>query len=74
MASNRTPLHAYLETSTHEAFLAFSELIGVSTTAVLEIIGREFKEQIESDVDGEQIWTKEKIKAARRIDAERRRR
>jgi hypothetical protein len=71
---DRSALHAYLSEAAHEAWTTLSEDNGVSTTAILEALGQELIDEIKenggSGVDLRLDW----IRAARRIDAQRRRR
>jgi hypothetical protein len=70
--SDRMALHAYLSPEAHGAWARFSEANGVSLTGLLEALGLELDDELESIEPDElrQTW----VKMARRIDAERRRR
>jgi len=68
----RKALHAYLSDEAHEAWHAFSEANGISVTGLLEALGIELHDELEREEpdDIRQPW----VKAARKVDAKRRRR
>lgn len=72
MAIDRPAVHAYLSVEAHAAWQMFAEENGCSLTGLLESIGQDLaKEMAEAgDSDIRQLW----VKAARKIDAARRRR
>jgi hypothetical protein len=63
-------LHAYLSTEAHERWHVFAEEQGVSMTALLETMGVELPV---GDDDLRPEW-QSRVRAARKIDAQRRRR
>jgi hypothetical protein len=69
---DRSALHAYLSVDSHASWQRFSEANGISITSLLEVLGLELEEEMRrTDPDDlRQPW----VKAARRIDAIRRRR
>jgi hypothetical protein len=70
--ADRQALHAYLSKEAHSAWQEFSEENGISTTGLLESLGLTLRDEMEEDhaTDIRQTW----VKAARKIDAMRRRR
>jgi hypothetical protein len=72
MPEQRQALHAYVSDESWAAWRTFSEENGVSTTGLLEALGLELAEEMETtDADElRQAW----VKAGRKIDGIRRRR
>lgn len=77
MAEVRQAIHAYVSEQAHETWQEFAGANGVSMTALLETLGQELAGDIQkAEADGgdatdiRQAW----VKAARKIDAQRRRR
>lgn len=64
MSADRRAIHAYVSADTHEAWHRFCEEEGISLSGLLEVMGPRLGE----------LLTQDEVKAARRIDAERRRR
>lgn len=73
MAEDRSALHCYLDVDTRDAWKHYAEENGVSETALIEAIGREIRQFINAGTDMMDVWP-ERIKVARRIDGQRRRR
>ena len=72
LSNDRRALHAYLSETAHSAWQHYSEENGVSVTGLLESLGLTLADEME-ETDPEDLrrpW----IKAARRIDADRRKR
>lgn len=69
---NRKAVHAYLEDAQHEVWHTVSEEAGVSLSGLLESMAMDFKDYPPED-GGHPRWN-DIVKAARKIDAERRRR
>lgn len=76
-APKRQAIHAYIEPATHTTWTLFAEDNGVSVTGLLEALGIELAADIDKAIadggdatDVRQDW----VKAARKIDAQRRRR
>lgn len=72
MAEERLAVHAYLSDEAHEAWFQFSSENGVSVTGLLEALGLELAEELETTEPDE--LRKHWVRAARRVDAARRRR
>lgn len=77
MAADRQALHAYLSPAAHDTWQMFADENGVSMTGLLEALAHEIAVDIDkAEADGgdatdiRQDWAK----AARKIDAQRRRR
>jgi hypothetical protein len=68
----RSALHAYLSNEAHQAWATFSEENGVSVTGLLEALGLELEEELET-IDADEL-RRDWVRRARRIDASRRRR
>jgi hypothetical protein len=72
MADDRRAIHAYLTSQSHEVWHRVSEEAGVSLSGLLEAMALDMAEHPPDD-GGMARWL-EVVKAARRIDAQRRRR
>jgi hypothetical protein len=72
MPEERRAIHAYLTVESHEVWHTVSEEAGVSLSGFLEALATDMKE-FAPDEGGHPRW-KDIIKAARKIDAQRRRR
>ena len=72
MADERQAIHAYISDEAWAAYRHFSEENGVSTTGLLEALGLELAEELETTEPDElrQAW----VKAGRKVDGARRRR
>jgi hypothetical protein len=75
--TERAALHAYLDADTRDTFQTYADDNGVSVTGLLEAFGRELAADIEKAIadggdamDVRQDW----VKAARKIDVQRRKR
>lgn len=69
----REAIHAYVDVWSHRAWQSFAEENGVSVTGLIEALGREIGDEVERVGDPTEVrqpW----VKAARKIDADRRRR
>lgn len=73
MAEYRPALHAYLSRPAHDGITIFATENGVSATALLEALGLEIAAEIEAGADPVEV-RQDWVKAARKIDAARRRR
>lgn len=68
---NRRAIHAYVSDVAYDAWQDFASANGVSVTALIETVGLQLAEEPEEAQDpGRKGW----IKAARKVDGERRRR
>lgn len=72
MAEERKALHAYMEPESHELWHTVVEEAGVSLSGFLEAMAMDFKAHPPAE-GGHPRWT-DMIRAARKVDAERRRR
>lgn len=75
--AERQALHAYLSTDAHEAWQDFATENGVSVTGLLEAQGLDLADEIakaENEEGGAADIRQPWVKAARKIDAQRRRR
>ncbi|MEZ5141082.1 MAG: hypothetical protein R2726_00980 [Acidimicrobiales bacterium] len=72
MAEERRAIHAYLTVGGHDVWHSTAEDAGVSLSGLLEAMAADFREH-QPDEGGHPRWD-EVVKAARRIDAQRRRR
>lgn len=73
MAEPKSALHCYLDKDTRAAWKQYAEENGVTETGLIEAIGRELRKKFNEGEDPLDIWP-ERIKVARKIDGERRRR
>lgn len=73
MSDDRRALHAYMSDAAHEAWHSFAADNGASVSGLLEAIGQNINDAIESGVEPSP-FDPGLIKSARRIDASRRRR
>lgn len=71
--TERHAVHAYLSERACDAWTTLAEDNGVSKTGVLEAIGRELADELDTDGSFSPEWDL-RVRAARRIDADRRRR
>lgn len=69
---DRHPIHAYISIEAHDAWENLADELGVSITALLEVKGDEIAKALAED-DAEQLYG-HWAKAARKIDATRRKR
>lgn len=72
--ADRSALHAYLSDEAHSTWHRFARENGVSLTGLLEAIGAELDAEIEANGNDPDRVRQPTVKAARRIDADRRRR
>lgn len=72
MPEERRAVHAYLTVESHEVWHAVSEEAGISLSGFLEALATDMRENPPED-GGHPRW-REVIRAARKIDAARRRR
>ena len=72
MAEDREAIHAYVTAEAHDAWQQFADDNGVSMTGLIESLGQELREELETQEawDLRQAW----VRAGRRVDAERRKR
>lgn len=73
MPENHYPLHAYLSEKAQQAWKDFAEGNGVSVSGLLEGLGQQLSEEIESSGDAADI-RQDWVKQGRKIDSARRRR
>lgn len=73
MADSRKAIHAYLTPEAHDRWHDFAAEEGVSVSGLLEAIARDWKEQIDAGAEAP-ANIEALAKAARKIDASRRRR
>jgi hypothetical protein len=73
MPDDRRALHAYMSDAAHEAWHSFAADNGASVSGLLEAIGQNINEAMESGTEPAP-FDAGLIKSARRIDAGRRRR
>jgi hypothetical protein len=71
-SSDRRAIHAYLSEESHDVWHELAERCGMSLSGFLEALARDFQEHA-PDTGGYPRWD-EVVRAARRVDAERRRR
>jgi hypothetical protein len=74
MADSRKAIHAYLSPEAHDQWHDFAAENGVSVSGLLEAIGLEWKDQMQTDGGDLPPEIEGLAKRARRIDASRRRR
>lgn len=70
MVRGRRALHCYVEDDTYEAWHDTASVLGVTTTALVEAIGRDIARVTSQNSEAGRAL----IDTARRVDAERRRR
>jgi hypothetical protein len=73
MAEDRGVLHANLSGTAHRGWQDFCEDQGVSIAGLLEAIGQDLAQSVETGASDELVQS-ERIRRARQIDADRRRR
>jgi hypothetical protein len=71
-ASDRRAIHAYLSEESHDVWHDLAERCGMSLSGFLEALARDFQEHV-PDEGGYPRWD-QVVRAARKVDAERRRR
>lgn len=72
MAEERRAIHAYMTVESHETWHGVAEESGISLSGLLEALAADMREHPPDD-GGHPRWN-EVVKAARRVDAQRRRR
>jgi hypothetical protein len=72
MADERRAIHAYLTPDSHDVWHSTSAEAGISMSAFLEALASDMRDNPPSE-GGHQRW-REVVRAARKIDADRRRR
>jgi hypothetical protein len=69
----RIAVHVYLSLDAHQGWHGWAEEQGVSLSSILEVLGKTFAEVQNADGDSDRLL-RPVVKAARQIDAQRRRR